>query len=48
MITLKKMFSLNITELEYVSIVRDYEKEEDNLSLETNKTKDQRSFGRYW
>ena len=34
MITLKKMFSLNITELEYPSILSDYEKEEDYLSLE--------------
>ena len=34
MITLKKLFSLNITELEYPSIVSDYEKEEENLSLE--------------
>ena len=34
MITLKKLFSLNITELEYPCIVSDYEKEEDNLSLE--------------
>ena len=38
----KRRFFLNITELESPIIASDYEEEEDNLSLERNKTEDEK------